>query len=204
MTVTVKKEVLKKFAHDLRSPLSVIRGYVEFKSQDRLDGDERAYLEALRLSTDKIEKIAAEIDASVPRDFQADMSPICIAAYGQDDSRRCVLIVDDDISLRLQWRLFFRGRNIQTIETASGEELLHRKLDYTNIRQAIVDYNFEGSSLNGFDVIEFLQQKGVEQIHLCTGQYSEEAVQNRARSLGIMSVIPKPLDHKLCENIFGT
>lgn len=204
MAVSVKKDTLRKFAHDLRSPVSVMRGYVEFKSADDTMGeDDVAYLEALRLSADKIEKIAGLIDDCVPCATPVDRPIQRVAEPVRFETGQSILIVDDDVSLRMQWRLFFKNKSIPTIEVASGEELINRKLDYKNIRQAIVDYNFEGSSLNGFDVIEFLQQKGVSKIHLCTGQHAEEELQCKLRSFGTVSLIPKPIDRKICENIFA-
>lgn len=198
-------DFLKKQAHDLRSPISVLKGYLEFKSEDSLSEDEQAYVEALKMCAERLTRIADTLDTQA----RGEVVPMAVVTQLQiapqpELKGEGILIVDDDPSLRLQWRLFFKKRAVPTIEAASGEELLGRHLDYSTIRRAIVDYNFEGSALNGFDIIEYLQQKGVEQIHLCTGQHAEENVQIRARSLGVASVIPKPIDTKTCDGVFGT
>lgn len=197
-------DFLKKQAHDLRSPISVLKGYLEFKSEDILSEDEEAYVEALKMCVERLTRIADTLD----RQARGVATAASVVTQTQSTPQTelmgdGVLIVDDDPSLRLQWRLFFKKRAVPTIEASSGEELLGRHLDYSTVRGAIVDYNFEGSALNGFDIIEFLQQKGVAQIHLCTGQHAEENVQIRARSLGVVSVIPKPIDVKICDGIFA-
>lgn len=202
--MTVTPEKLKKHAHDMRSPISVLQGYLDFKSQTPVEGDEREYLEALQICVERFVRVANELDRDGLCLEQKPCSDRVEESVGEDLSgKRPVLIVDDDSSLRLQWRIFFKNRACQTIEVKSGEELLGKKLDYRGIQHAIVDYNFEGSALNGFDVIEFLQQKGVERIYLCTGQHDEPEVKTRASQIGVVTVIPKPLNKKLCETIFG-
>ena len=204
MIINIKKEVIRKLAHDLRGPLSVVMGYVDFKASHKMNQDETDYVEALNLCVTKIKSVADGIDALVPSPEMNSQLVVENLEPGQiAESGKPVLIVDDDASLRLQWRIFFKNKNVQVIEVKSGEELLSRRLDYHSFERAIVDYNYEGSALNGFDVIEFLRQKGVEQIHLCTGQYQEDEVQSRARALGLDHIIPKPLDRNYCERLFG-
>jgi signal transduction histidine kinase len=59
----VLKEPQAKLAHDLRSPISVIQGYVEYrKLMPHVTEEERLYLEALQKSTDKLARIADLLD----------------------------------------------------------------------------------------------------------------------------------------------
>ncbi len=59
--------VLKKLAHDLRTPLSVIMGYLAFACDRAKDPDEIEYLKAVKGSMVSIEAVADKLgDLATP------------------------------------------------------------------------------------------------------------------------------------------
>jgi len=88
-----------------------------------------------------------------------------------------------------------RGKNVVLLE--KGEELLMRPLNLNDFATVVVDYQFENSALDGFDIVEYLKSQKVRRIHLCTGCYDNPAVIKRAQELGIVSIISKPIPRHL-------
>lgn len=118
------------------------------------------------------------------------------ATHAQADQH--VLVVDDDPGIRTQWRNILKKATGHTpIELSRGEELLKASIDYSKVLTAIVDYQFEESSLNGLDIIEYLKQKKVPKIFLCTGFYEDKDIIKRAKALGVIGIIPKPIPEDL-------
>lgn len=188
------KNSLRKVAHDLRGPVSVLQGYHDFRKNTLQDGDEREFWHAARASLVRIQKVIEELESLViPRnDFSEDKEEIPSASQ---EGQPKVLLVENDETLRLQWRDVLHEKDFALIEIKNGEELLKKNLDYKMIQTAIVNYEYEGSALNGFDVVEFLKRKGVPKIHLCIGEERELSVEGSVRDLGIESIIRRPVGH---------
>ena len=191
---------LHKVAHDLRSPISVIAGYVAERRRGSLSVDEdQQYLMAIQTSIERLTRIA---DAVAERAGELLPSPSSNPAASEnrsptdiniDTNKQCVLIVDDNEGIRLQWRHIFKSKPYTILEACSGEHLLSMKIDFTSIRAAIVDYQYEGSDLNGLDVIEYLKRKKIPHIHLCTANHGDARLCEKAQHLGVSSIIPKPI-----------
>lgn len=111
-----------------------------------------------------------------------------------------VLVVDDDVDILVQWRSILKG--YETLEFSDVKKLLYGKIDYSRINQAIVDYQFSGTSVDGLDVIRYLKGKGVDRIFLCTGFYSDEDIRRKALDLGVVTIIPKPIPDDVVGSIF--
>lgn len=188
------EEVLKKAAHDLGSPISVIRGFVDFKNtQGVTDPDEAAYLEAVKKSLDKMEGITASLQG---RPWSPPKSPAAshaMVAAQTKSGQKTVLVVDDDEGIRFQWKALLKSRGYSAIEVSSGEELLAMPIDFNALHAAIVDYQYEHSNLNGLDVVEYLKRKNLERIFMCTANYQDEDLCRQAKNLGVRFVTGKPI-----------
>lgn len=189
----------QKAAHDLRSPLSVLMGYLELKENGGLSAEEETqYLTALKTSAQKIARIAdtlasgtcAPATTASPRvNWLAKQDPGVDVALGG----RLYLVVDDDDGMRAQWRLLLKRHGFAVVEAVSGEHLLGMHLDFAQLTGAVVDYHYEGSELNGLDVIEYLHRKKIPRIHLCTANHQDAKVRAQAEKLGVAGIIAKPL-----------
>lgn len=187
-------DVLKKAAHDLGSPISVIRGFVDFKTARGVsDPDELAYLDAVKKSLDKMEGITASLQGRPwsPPKTQTTL-PTAITQQSKT-GQKAVLVVDDDEGIRFQWKALLKSRGFAAIEVSSGEELLAMPIDFNALHAAIVDYQYEHSNLNGLDVVEYLRRKNLERIFMCTANYQDEDLCRQAKNLGVRFVTGKPI-----------
>lgn len=103
-----------------------------------------------------------------------------------------VLIVDDDPSLREQWRLILQDQGIKTLLCNSMEDLLRQGIRKLLTKTAVVDYHYDNSEKTGEDIIRYLQEEGFTNISLCTAEYWKPSVQKLAKDLGV-AICPKPL-----------
>lgn len=112
------------------------------------------------------------------------------------DSRTTVVSIDDDISIHDIWRSRFSSvvdnfDGIRFITFSSITEFIdwHSKEGGSNCL-FLVDYEFLRQSMTGLDLVEHLHIE--QQSILVTSRYTESAVSERARSLGV-SILPKNL-----------
>lgn len=107
-------------------------------------------------------------------------------------SNEPVLIIDDDASLREQWRLILKENGLKTILCDSMEDYLGQKISSKMTQTAIVDYHYDNSEKNGANIIQYLKETGFEEIYLCTAEYWKPSIQKLAEELGV-KLCPKPL-----------
>lgn len=193
------KEFWAKIVHDLGSPLSVIKGYVDYRYKASPDStDEILYLGAMKKSIAKIERIADQIRATLDEETPAPVETeeqIAEIRKQLDLHDEPVLIIDDDSSIITQWELHFRNKNCHVMTARRGEDLVYHDFDYKKIKAAIVDFQYDNSQLNGFDVIRFLKKRGVARVYLCTAQGGDQGIRNQALALGAEAIITKPIHH---------
>lgn len=198
---------LKKMAHDLRSPISVVSGFISQKNTGHLSAeDEAAYLEAISGSVAKLSRIADAMLARAGVDVAPMPQPYVTAkSAAQNAYVACdtTLVVDDDAGIRRQWIQLLKNRGITVVTACNGEELLSGKIDFSKIQMAIVDYHYEGSDLNGYDVIEFLKRKKIARVHLCTANHQDPELPKKAFAAGADSIIPKPIDETVLTGLFN-
>ncbi len=105
------------------------------------------------------------------------------------------ILIDDDIDIRLRWRKIVEDNGGTVIGEADSLEGMtgNGGMDYSSVDIAIVDFNFEGSSKTGIDVINYLRTKGIKEIHMCTGFFDNDDVRKAALAAGADSVIPKEI-----------
>lgn len=106
--------------------------------------------------------------------------------------KKPVLVVDDDPSLREQWRMVLNDHGVETILCESHEDLLQNIAVMTKTKTAIVDYTFHNSKMTGEDVIRYLQSNGFNNLTLCTAEYWRPDMHRLAKELGVQ-LCPKPL-----------
>lgn len=198
---------LKKMAHDLRSPISVVSGFVSQKYSGTLSVEgEAAYLEAISSSVAKLSRIADAMLARAGVDVALMPQPYVAAKSAtQNVQVNCdtALVVDDDAGIRRQWIQLLKNRGVTVVTACNGEELLSGKIDFSKIQMAIVDYHYEGSDLNGCDVVEFLKRKNIARVHLCTANHQDPGLPNKAFAAGADSIIPKPIDETVLAGLFS-
>jgi len=112
-----------------------------------------------------------------------------------------ILVVDDDPSVRLHWRVLFKKYGIVPHESSSLEDLRDRLIDFKNVGLAIVDFQFEGSTWTGLDVINFLKKQGLSRIYLCTGFHEDADIRAEAFKRGVRDVLPKPFDETIIQKL---
>lgn len=202
------EEFFKKVRHDLRSPVSVIAGFLNHCLGADLKGVDREFLSAALKSTDKIKKFIDELGrefqtgSAVPRSSAINPAPVVLNKWENPVTQplgRTVLVVDDDDEIRVQWKMLLQKMDLKFVDAANGECLLKMNITYERLHAAIVDYEFENSTLTGFDVVEYLRRKNVKNIYMCTGMYQNSAVQEFARQNNVVSVIPKPIPENVAE-----
>jgi len=103
-----------------------------------------------------------------------------------------VVIVDDEPSMREQWRLILKESGVDSILCESYEELESKGLDSSISKTAVVDYHFANSAKTGGDVIRLLRSRGFERITFCTAEYWRPLVQDLVKKFGV-DLCPKPL-----------
>jgi CheY-like chemotaxis protein len=105
------------------------------------------------------------------------------------------LLIDDEPGIRLRWRRIVRDNGGTVIGEADSYESMTSNggLNYAEADVAIVDYNYEGSSKTGIDVIAYLRTMGIKEIHLCTGHAHDNDICAAALAAGAVSVIAKEM-----------
>ncbi|MDO8527104.1 MAG: ATP-binding protein [Deltaproteobacteria bacterium] len=105
---------------------------------------------------------------------------------------KSVIVIDDDPSLREQWRMILRDKNQETILCESWEDFENQQITSKISSIAIIDYHFENSELNGLQVLRKLKEQGFTNLYLCTAEYWKPSIQKEAKELGV-TICPKPL-----------
>ena len=103
-----------------------------------------------------------------------------------------IIIIDDDPSLREQWRLILREKEKQTLLCESYEDFQSQKIAPNISHTAIVDYHFDNSEKTGGDVLAILKRQGFTYLYLCTAEYWKPSVQKLTEDLNV-TLCPKPL-----------
>ena len=103
-----------------------------------------------------------------------------------------IVVIDDDPSVQLQWELTLRRKNLEPLSYDSYEDFELKKAERPALRSAIIDYHYDNSEVDGFEIIKHLRALGFSNIILCTGEYWKPAVQKRAADIQV-AVCPKPL-----------
>ncbi len=194
---------IKKIIHDIRSRLGVMQMVFDIKDVFPITDENKEIFENCKLGFEEmirlVEDLSQDLGLSQPllgkslQPIQKRHDYIQTSPWVVVPGQNQVLVVDDDSEIRNTFlsQLEKRGKTVLTIE--KGEDLLTHALDLKTVSMAIVDYQFENSALDGFDVVEYLRSQNVRQIHLCTGCYDDPDVIKRAQELGIVSIISKPI-----------
>lgn len=103
-----------------------------------------------------------------------------------------VIVIDDDPSLREQWRLVLVSQKREVILCESYEDFERQKLSPQISKTAIIDYHFENSEMNGADIVRALLEKNFTNLYLCTAEYWKPSIQKLAKELNVQ-LCPKPL-----------
>lgn len=111
----------------------------------------------------------------------------------EEKGKGAILIVDDDEEMIERWKIILKDFTGTIITARSGSEVLTLDIAALGIDRAVVDQRYKGSYITGLEIIEFLKSKRVREIHLCTGLYNDSEICERAKALGVTSIIPKPI-----------
>jgi len=121
------------------------------------------------------------------REFQA-MKEFVLSVTGNEP----IVIIDDEPSMREQWRMVLAKEGIMAETYACYEEYILRQAQDERGQTAIIDYHFDNSELNGIEIIKKLKGQGFDNLYLCTAEYWKPSVQKMAKELGV-ALCPKPL-----------
>lgn len=128
-----------------------------------------------------------EIVQKSPREETA-MEEFTLRAFEEEP----LIVMDDDPSLREQWRLVLAAQKHKVLLCESYEDFEKQKISSKISKTAIIDYHFDNSELNGADVIRHLQVKNFTNLYLCTAEYWKPSIQKLAKELNVQ-LCPKPL-----------
>lgn len=103
-----------------------------------------------------------------------------------------LVVIDDDPSVQLQWELVLREQKLEPFVYESYEDYLQKAAQRPPLKTAIVDYHYDNSELNGFEIIRKLRGEGFSQLYLCTGEYWKPQIQQQAKEVGAI-ICPKPI-----------
>lgn len=186
----------RKWIHDMRSHLGVINAYLmstkhlvkKIEEKQLLKNSEQSFKKMVALMENISESLLAR-----EKNSQDDFYINSRIAKGQ----KGVLVIDDDSYVRHQFNERLGKKGIKVIALEKGEDLLRHRLDYEKITSAIIDFNFDNSALDGFDIVEYLMSFHIKTIHLCTSQYDDPVIAKKAKALGVTSIISKPLNESI-------
>lgn len=183
----------RKWIHDMRSHLGVIHAYLMTSKHLVKKSEEKQLLKNSEFSFKQMVRLMENISESLlakEKSLQDDFFINSRIGKGQ----KSILVIDDDSHVRHQFNERLGKKGIKVIALEKGEDLLRHRLDYEKITSAIIDFNFNNSALDGFDIVEYLMTFHIKTIHLCTSQYDDPLIAKKAKELGVTSIISKPLN----------
>lgn len=202
------EKLVRQVSHNIKGPLASIEVFKAFFRNAQFKDDEsREFFNLLDLSTKRIHDILENSVRKYHREFglsqhekrEIELTSLVIEV--------CVggalLVVDDDASMREQWRLLAKKAGLSTHLVASLEKLQSNVDACKGCRTAIVDYSYDNSEFTGEDVVRFLQSKGFAKITLCTSDHWRATIKELAARLGV-ALCPKPLPEILFKRVPAT
>ncbi|MBU0505428.1 MAG: response regulator [bacterium] len=196
-----EKNEMRQLLHDVRSHLSLIGSYFAYAKREELPEE---HLELMYNTEKGYMKLCSLVDVlarkAQPQQTHVAWGNVMAQPKSLDSPENgCILVIDDDEHMRTLFKNEIERRGKKVIVLEKGEDLLNQFIDLKNVTAAIVDYEFENSTLDGFDIVEYLRTQQIKHIHLCTGCYDDPYVITRAQKLGIVSIISKPVPEHLWE-----
>lgn len=191
-------------AHDIRNSVAVINGYLQYRKKEYLSPEELEYWQAAQKCAERLIKLAQDMSLKEKEEDLPEkktIPPRQKLTTTRSNANKQVLVIDDDQEIQIIWKNLLLNHGMAYLGVDRGESLLRMDIDYSKISTAIVDYEFEDSSLNGFDIVEYLRRKQVKSVHLCTGLYDNREIKELAKRHGVDSIIAKPLPEDI-SNIF--
>lgn len=195
----LEKNAVRKIIHDMRSHMGVIQTYLEVSQARTQSISDSEFLLSAKESLNELVQVTNRLSETL-RGQRALIDTDLIPQMRCDSSltdHQDILVIDDDDNIRFQFTQALAKKGMRVIALEKGEDLLDHRIDFKNISTAVVDFQFENSSLDGFDIIEYLTLQKVKRIHLCTGQYDDPEVSKKAKDLGVTSIISKPVTDKV-------
>jgi signal transduction histidine kinase/CheY-like chemotaxis protein len=141
-----------------------------------------------QLSIESQVGIGTSFVISLPATIQNDETVITISHVAS----ATVCVIDDEPSLREQWRLELKAQSVDALIFSSWEEIDLMKKVIAPESTFIVDYHFDNSEVDGLEIIRRLKEVGFSQFVLATAEYWKPAIKESAKQLGI-TLCPKPL-----------
>jgi CheY-like chemotaxis protein len=112
-----------------------------------------------------------------------------VAAMNQEDTRKWILIVDDDSSVRLMLARVLSNEGYGVLTAANGLDALGLA-ETLSVDLVLLDLNMPGT--NGWETLEELDAKGrAPAVIIITAMPHQ---QEAARAAGVATVLEKPLD----------
>jgi len=112
-----------------------------------------------------------------------------------------IALVDDDLSVRRALPRLLRSAGYQTRAFASAQDLLESRFA-ESAACLVLDIHLERTS--GFELYERLRASGVMIPTIFITAYDDDAIRDRARSLGAVAFLRKPFDAGALLNAVAT
>jgi len=199
-----QEKLAKQVAHDLKSPLGSIETVLTcFREMDIKDPNFETFLNLLKLSAERIDEIASGMVKKYRTENNLDKSePSAVKQMSIRMTNHNLLVIDDDPSMREQWRIIAEQQDCSAHLISSYEKLVTNEGAVKSCQTAIVDYHYDNSEYTGEDVVKFLKSVGFESIYLCTSDYWKKNIQELANNLDVI-LCPKPLPQIILEVTIG-
>jgi FixJ family two-component response regulator len=101
-----------------------------------------------------------------------------------------ILVVDDEVNVRLNYRIALETEGYEVVEASSAEEAL-TAFQRRSFNLAILDMRLPGA--DGLDLLERLRSHGIETPVMIVTAYSDVPHAVRAMKLGAIDFLEKPL-----------
>ena len=111
-----------------------------------------------------------EVRREAPRERMA-IEKVTLLVKGEEP----VLVIDDDPSIREQWRLMLEQGKCKVILCESFEDFEKRGVSPQTTKTAVVDYHFNNSAVNGELIVRELQKRGFARLPQCTAEYWKQS-----------------------------
>jgi DNA-binding response OmpR family regulator len=127
-------------------------------------------------------------DSEKTREIDDAQRSITLEFYRNDP----VVVIEDESSMQEQWRMLTRDHGIEILICGNWEAFEQSGITATLTKNAIVDFHFKDSLINGLTIVRRLKERGFEKVYLCTAEYWRPSLQAEALRLKV-PICPKPL-----------
>jgi CheY-like chemotaxis protein len=185
----LNKIKMDKLLHKVRNRLSSVGCYLHAaKLHPKSDEDKSQFDDAIKAYKDindifdQMSHIYEETKEQAPN-------------YSNID-KNFALVIDDNEPIRNEIKKLIEKNGLTVVSMTKAEDINPHTMPFDRVSLAVIDYQYDGSPMDGFDIIELLKQKLVKNIHMCTADYRDPLVIERINEYGDVGLLKKPFDEQ--------